>query len=149
MNRALGPDPGPFWGFVGKTCPYGLSPKRYGSPEAYQWPYPGFDYLRGIEHRLPSASPVFKLAYTGTVGSQALLGIARLEALRRQYESQIAIWPFETEFAIDLTAPIICAEIWVFRWLVLRLPVLDSRPDWAREEARARSLEREARDLAA
>jgi len=48
-----------------------------------------------------------------------------------------------------VTAAIICAEIWVFRWVILRLPVLDSRPEWASEESRTQRLEREARELAA
>ncbi|MEL6687141.1 MAG: hypothetical protein AAFP97_05940 [Pseudomonadota bacterium] len=112
LNQRLGSDLGPFWGYVGKACPDGLSPKRYDPDTPAEWPYPAFDYLRQVERWLPSASPVFKLAYTGSVGSQALLGIARLEGLRRQFEGQIALWPFDTGFAEDLSAPVICAEIY-------------------------------------
>lgn len=112
LNRASGSASGPFWGHVGKTCPDGLSPKRYTNGAPHDWPYSDFDYLREAERRRPSASPVFKLAYTGSVGSQALLGIARLEGLRRTFETQVAIWPFETGFSEDLSAPIICAEIY-------------------------------------
>ncbi len=40
----------------------------------------------------------FKLAYSGSVGSQSLLGIAHLEVLRRHpwLNGQARIWPFET-----------------------------------------------------
>ncbi len=31
-----------------------------------------------------------------------------------------------------VTAGILCAEIWVFRWVVRRMPVLGRRPEWAR-----------------
>ncbi len=33
---------------------------------------------------------------------------------------------------VVVTAAVICAEIWVFRWVVWRMPVLSSEPDWAR-----------------
>ncbi len=44
---------------------------------------------------------------------------------------------------IVVTAGVICAEIWVFRWVVRRLPVLGHRPAWAEEPeapAQARRL---------
>jgi precorrin-8X/cobalt-precorrin-8 methylmutase len=40
------------------------------------------------------------------------LGIARLEGLRRRFDGRVAVWPFDTNFAEDLSAPIICAEIY-------------------------------------
>jgi hypothetical protein len=69
---------------------------------------------RRAEALARSAQPVWKLTGAGAVGSQALLGIARLEALR-QYPSlaeHIAIWPFETGFADALNKPITIAEIY-------------------------------------
>ena len=32
---------------------------------------------------------------------------------------------------IVVTLAIICAEIWVFRWIVNRMPVLNEAPGWA------------------
>ena len=62
---------------------------------------------------MPSAQPVWKLAYPGSVGSQTLTGIARLEALRHgPHEADIAIWPFETQFADSLEKPVVIAEIY-------------------------------------
>lgn len=96
---------GPFWGHVGKTCPPGLSPKRYPDRAVRDWPF-AFDYVRYVERAAPGAKSVFQLAYNGSVGSQTLLGIARLEGLRRTFAGQIAVWPFETDFAARLSAPI-------------------------------------------
>lgn len=58
--------------------------------------------------------PVWKLTGAGSVGSQSMLGIARLERLRRdpRFAEQIAIWPFETGFELDLTRPITAVEIY-------------------------------------
>ncbi len=36
---------------------------------------------------------------------------------------------------VVVTLAVISAELWVFRWVVRRLPVLSSEPDWAREDA--------------
>ncbi|MGB6229580.1 MAG: hypothetical protein WBF53_05580 [Litorimonas sp.] len=110
INRELGPHGGPFWGHVGRERPNGLSGRRFPSG-GRDFPYP-FDYLRHVERALPSASPVFKLAYPGSVGSQALLGIAQLEGLRRRFPERVAVWPFETDFAADLSAPVTLAEIY-------------------------------------
>ncbi|MGB3454764.1 MAG: hypothetical protein WBG08_07870 [Litorimonas sp.] len=116
LNRSLGSGPGPFWGHSRAAPPPGLSAKRYPEGVPRDWPHAGFQYLRGAERRLAdrshAASPVFKLAYTGCVGSQTLLGIARLEGLRRAFPDRVRIWPFETDFAADLSAPVILAEIY-------------------------------------
>jgi hypothetical protein len=36
---------------------------------------------------------------------------------------------------IEVTLAVICAEIWVFRWIVNRMPVLSEPPAWASEGA--------------
>ncbi|RZO68471.1 MAG: hypothetical protein EVA70_01730 [Parvularculaceae bacterium] len=70
--------------------------------------------FRRVERVQPPAKSVWQLAYTGAVGSQALLGIARLEALRRDpvFRPHLAIWPFETAFQEKLDRPILLAEIY-------------------------------------
>lgn len=112
LNQRFGPSPGPFWGFVGRTCPAGLHPKRYPHGKTKdQWLYP-FQYERCAEQQAQGAKSVFQIAYSGSVGSQSLLGIAHLEDLRRRYNPQIGIWPFETQFTEGLFAPITFAEIY-------------------------------------
>jgi hypothetical protein len=104
--NALWPGPGPFWG-----RPRGLD--RPGVPERKA----GIVYSRPaerriVERRVRAAKPVWQLAYAGSVGSQALLGIAGLARLRRDPRlAGIAVWPFETGLAAPV-APIVLAEIY-------------------------------------
>lgn len=68
--------------------------------------------FRIVEKRHRPAKSVWQLNYNGAVGGQALLGIARLERLRRRFVNQVQIWPFETEFSARIHAPLIIAEIY-------------------------------------
>jgi precorrin-8X/cobalt-precorrin-8 methylmutase len=58
--------------------------------------------------------PVWKLTGAGSVGSQSMLGIARLQRLMDdpRFAGQIAVWPFETGFELDLSRPITAVEIY-------------------------------------
>ncbi|MEL7087254.1 MAG: hypothetical protein AAGL98_02235 [Planctomycetota bacterium] len=84
---------GPFWG-----CPPGgagawLSARRDGVDS----PLPR---RRLVEQCVPSAHEVWKLYTTGSVGSQTLLGLARLEKLRGHpgWQDRIYVWPFDRGF---------------------------------------------------
>jgi hypothetical protein len=100
LNRRF-PGIGPFWG-----CPAGRAtddlPMR-GTLRAGH----GLPERRMVEDRLRRAQPCWKLFTTGSVGSQVLLGLPRLEALRRRYGVALAVRPFE-----DRDAPIVLAEIY-------------------------------------
>lgn len=100
LNR-LFPGVGPFWG-----CPAGQAnedlPMRGSVRHGHGWPE-----RRIVEQNLPRAQPVWKLFTTGSVGSQALVGLPRLEALRRRYGKALAVRPFE-----DRDAPILLTEIY-------------------------------------
>jgi Ni/Fe-hydrogenase subunit HybB-like protein len=50
---------------------------------------------------------------------------------------------------IVVSAGVICAEIWVFRWVVLRMPVISRRPEWTRAAQRATIGMRPTEDMAA
>jgi len=105
INRATTPR---FWGHPhGRTIP-GLSPTRSGTD------YASIAEHRAVESRIRGPQPVWKLTGIGAVGSQTLLGIPRLEALRRHptLSRDIAVWPFETDFSARLTAPITLVEIY-------------------------------------
>ena len=69
--------------------------------------YTQFAERRVVEARVPKAQPVWKLYTTGSVGSQALLGLARLAKLRSVFGEDVAVWPFQAP-----DAPIVLAEIW-------------------------------------
>jgi precorrin-8X/cobalt-precorrin-8 methylmutase len=69
---------------------------------------------RLAEARVKGPQPVWKLIGVGSVGSQTMLGIPRLEALRTdpRFANEIAVWPFETEFERKLNPPILIMEIY-------------------------------------
>jgi precorrin-8X/cobalt-precorrin-8 methylmutase len=108
LNREALADAPMFWGRPPHLVIAGLSDKK---PEPYPSALPE---RRLCEERLPRAQPVWKLAFAGSVGSQSLLGFSRLEALRRDetLSGKIKVWPFETGFADDLSAPCVIAEIY-------------------------------------
>ena len=70
--------------------------------------------FRIVETWQRPAKSVWQLAYNGAVGSQAMLGLAHLEALRQHpaLKARAAVWPFETAFADTLEAPLVIAEIY-------------------------------------
>ncbi len=96
-----------YWGHPHRHRYDHLAPRR---PAAYGT----LPERRRAEILARTAQPVWKLTGAGAVGSQSLLGIARLEALRRHpvLGPGIAIWPFETGFADDLARPIAVVEIY-------------------------------------
>ncbi len=100
LNR-LFPGIGPFWGCPAARATEGL-PMRGSLRHGH-----GMAERRRVETRLPRAQPVWKLFTTGSVGSQALLGLPRLQALRRRYGTALAVRPFE-----DRDAPIVLAEVY-------------------------------------
>ncbi|MEO0380829.1 MAG: molybdopterin molybdenumtransferase MoeA, partial [Pseudomonadota bacterium] len=75
LNR-LFPGVGPFWG-----CPAGLADADLPAKGTARAGH-GMVERRQVEDRVSSTQPCWKLYTTGSVGSQALLGIARLQALR-------------------------------------------------------------------
>src|SRR5215210_2250223 len=81
-------------------------------------PRPALPEFRAVEHVLrrngsyPKA--VWQLSYAGSVGSQVLLGIPRVRALRNEHHlaAVSAVWPFETGFSTAHDAQVVHAEIY-------------------------------------
>lgn len=96
-----------YWGHPHQHRYDDLHPRR---PAAYAH----IPERRRAEILARTAQPVWKLTGAGAVGSQSLLGIARLEALRRHavLGADIAMWPFETAFAEAFVRPITIVEIY-------------------------------------
>jgi precorrin-8X/cobalt-precorrin-8 methylmutase len=120
LNRRLGSPPGPFWGH-----PPGFTDPALGWRVRFPFRAAAGHELRQGRHterwlrnvkRTPS--PVWKLAGQGAAGSQALLGIRRLAALRDDplLASFSLVWPFETGFgvgAVPAGGPFVLhAEVW-------------------------------------
>ena len=88
LNSAVGAE-GPFWGNGLRRDIPGLPRKK---PSGWGVTLPAA--RRYAELEVASAQEVWKLSGAGSVGSQALTGIAALEALRHRTGAQV--WPFET-----------------------------------------------------
>jgi precorrin-8X/cobalt-precorrin-8 methylmutase len=103
---------GPFWGHPGASAP--VARRR---PPAGRLAQFRLAERRVIDegHRPFSA---WQLAYPGSVGSQMMLGIARLEGLRRdpRLAGRGRVWPFETGFGVEgipgKPGQVLFAEIW-------------------------------------
>ena len=91
LNHSFSGQAGPFWGCPERHCTEFLS-KRKPNQDANL-----FSEFR-IAEQGTSAHSVWKLAYPGAVGSQVLMGLPYLNALRNDPELQAvsSVWPFET-----------------------------------------------------
>jgi uncharacterized OB-fold protein len=118
LNARIAPAaPGPFWG-----CPPNRGTSTL-SPTGPGFPYRVDDVvvlgrLRLADARMSGVQEVWKLLGTGSVGSQALVGIPRVHWLRHHPSLQHVsrVWPFETGFTSN-PAPaegpfVLHAEIW-------------------------------------
>ncbi|MEM6773077.1 MAG: hypothetical protein AAF597_21050 [Bacteroidota bacterium] len=136
LNRMISMGSGPFWG-----VPSGQSGIFLGSRKDFSYPVVNKRVVlperRLVEQRVAKMQPAWKLAYTGSVGSQTLLGLPHLLALTHQSEvlqQTAAVWPFDTAFAelIPAQGPLtLHAEIYPS---LLDLPGKDKIPD--REQVR-------------
>lgn len=114
LNRRVtgGQRPGPFWGVPAKQASEDLSMRKVGLD------YGALDLAerRLCEVRATTAQPVWKLFGNGSVGGQALLGIAHLERLRRDpgLRDRTVVWPFEATDLRDRPAggQVVLAEIY-------------------------------------
>lgn len=87
---------GPFWGDQRK-CPSVPRRDPYGGG---RWPEDlCFEQRRETDHHAPGAQSVWKLAYSGCVGSQVLTGLPRLHGLAEEFK-EATVWPFDTEFKV-------------------------------------------------
>jgi precorrin-8X/cobalt-precorrin-8 methylmutase len=92
LNERISGGPFPFWGCPARAAGPLLSPRK---PAGFDGTLPE---LRLCDRAAGGPHPVWKLAYPGCVGSQTLLGIAHLQALRHHpWFAEVArVWPFET-----------------------------------------------------
>jgi precorrin-8X/cobalt-precorrin-8 methylmutase len=115
LNRQVSDGCFPFWG-----CPANFAGPFLGTRhhQGHTSDEP-LQERRLIDRWMTGAQPCWKLAYTGSVGSQSLTGIPVVRALRDHphWADHARIWPFET----GLKAPgkdvrIVFAEVWPSWW---------------------------------
>lgn len=99
INARLGD--GPFWGRPA-SLPLPYLPER----KAVDYPALGLSERRAAETHVPRAQPVWKLFTTGSVGSQALMGLPLIHRLSQRPGT--AVWPFDP----ITTAPVVLAEVY-------------------------------------
>ena len=99
--NALFPGVGPFWGCPAAEASDAL-PARGLARRGH-----GMEERRGVERLLPRAQPCWKLFTTGSVGSQVLMGLPHLHALRGRFGATLSVSPFE-----GCDTPIVLAEIY-------------------------------------
>jgi precorrin-8X/cobalt-precorrin-8 methylmutase len=113
LNERISGGAGPFWGCpVGEARPC-LEARHHRRHDAL-----GLPERRTADTWLTGPQPVWKLAYTGSVGSQSLTGIPVLRALRDEpaLADAVRVWPFETRLQAltreDTEGRIVLAEIY-------------------------------------
>jgi precorrin-8X/cobalt-precorrin-8 methylmutase len=122
--------PGPFWGLF-KAGAYSCVPQKR-PPQPFACAAGKLGSLRITDKRAKSDTP-FRLFGTGSVGSQVLTGIPRLESLRfhPQFARCSAVWPFDTGWApatgswLDPELRVLHAEIYPS----VRAPLSDNIKD--------------------
>lgn len=113
--NGLFPGIGPFWG-----CPAAEETPDLPAKGSLRHSH-GMPERRLVEMRIKSAQPCWKLYTTGSVGSQVLVGLPRLNALRQKFGARLAVSPFETP-----DTDIVLAEIYPS---LLARSVADHRQD--------------------
>ena len=124
------PGIGPFWGRPA-AWDYPALPVR-ASARTQREAHP--DERRICDVRAAGAKTVWQLAYSGSVGSQMLLGLPALKRLTQdpRIAGRAAIWPFQTGLRAP-EAPVVVAEVY---------------PSLLRNEVRARQHDDEILDSA-
>jgi hypothetical protein len=116
LNRRVSGASFPFWG-----CPSGsagdfLGPRHHRGHTADE----PLKERRLIDDWMVGAQPCWKLAYTGSVGSQVLTGLPVVRALRDdpRWADCARVWPLETGLRLPDDARIAFAEVWPSWWKV-------------------------------
>lgn len=117
LNREATGTSGPFW-----TCPVKRATKTLTTKKTKDFPMQiggqTVERLRRTEALMSGVHETWKLLGAGSVGSQAMLGIPRVHALRHDPDlvERSAVWPFETGFRADPVPEagpfVLHAEIW-------------------------------------
>jgi hypothetical protein len=118
LNRRLGAEPGPFWNCPARAALPALATTRPVFPYRVDTTLALEEY-RAADRRLRAGGrfvqSVWKLYTAGSVGSQTLLGIPRVAALRfAPRRSDVSrVWPFEATAAPRSHGPFVLhVEIW-------------------------------------
>ena len=98
LNRMISEGPFPFWGCAKRDELTTLSVKKAREHGPDDLPEYRLTETHALKNKLGRPQPIWKIAYAGAVGGQALTGIPAIERLREQV-GELRIWPFELPLA--------------------------------------------------
>ena len=98
MNRLISDGPFPFWGCSKKDELTTLSVKK--TREHGPKDIPEFRIVedKALDAKKARPQPVWKIAYAGAIGGQAMTGIPAIERLREKFPT-LKVWPFDMPLA--------------------------------------------------
>ena len=136
---------GPFWGCPVKSTFSSLRSCSPGFPFAASNGI-SLERLRLAEQRLSGTQETWKLYGAGSVGSQALVGIPHVHAVRHHANLNRCsqVWPFETRFTATPSPPrgafVLHAEIWPGVVANQTVQLLITDPSLIRDQAQVRAM---------
>ena len=106
LNERITGGPGPFWGCPRSRERRTLGPRKADASDG------GLPEFRIGDRWTKGPHSVWKLYAAGAVGSQVLVGIPRIAALRDCFAGNAIVWPFETGLRAPRDAAVVIAEVY-------------------------------------
>ncbi len=98
MNYRISKGPYPFWGAPARDVVSTLQPKKQPPPDGRALAEHRVTERKAREAGKGQPKSTWQLAYTGSVGSQSIMGIPHVAELRQSL-AKATLWPFETRLA--------------------------------------------------
>jgi hypothetical protein len=138
MNRLISDGPFPFWGCSKKDELTTLSVKK--TREHGKGDVAEFRIVEeaAMEAKKSRPQPVWKIAYAGAIGGQAMTGIPAMERLREKFPA-LKIWPFELPLA-KLDSEGLADTRVVVAEVLTTLNATNQQSSEIRDEAQVRSI---------
>ena len=138
MNRLISDGPFPFWGCSKKDELTTLSVKK--TREHGKGDVAEFRIVEeaAMEAKKSRPQPLWKIAYAGAIGGQAMTGIPAMERLREKFPA-LKIWPFELPLA-KLDSEGLADTRVVVAEVLTTLNATNQQSSEIRDEAQVRSI---------
>jgi hypothetical protein len=138
MNRLISDGPFPFWGCSKKDELTTLSVKK--TREHGPKDIPEFRIVEeaALDAKKARPQPVWKIAYAGAIGGQAMTGIPAIERLREKFPA-LKVWPFDMPLA-KLDAEGLADTRVVVAEVLTTLNATNQQSSEIRDEAQVRSI---------
>jgi hypothetical protein len=138
MNRLISDGPFPFWGCSKKDELTTLSVKKtreHGPKDIAEF---RIVEDKALDAKKARPQPVWKIAYAGAIGGQAMTGIPAIERLREKFPA-LKVWPFDMPLA-KLDAEGLSDTRIVVAEVLTTLNATNQQSSEIRDEAQVRSI---------